>query len=504
MGNKGYEKGKHFQARCIEHATKGVQMTTMLLACATIYRKFAAIPLVFLGIGIQRAWASLLFDSSIFPLMDAPIYAAGVACTALVNFVVAFFATRITPLFKHVTFIACAVLGAAVGSLCIVADTYVFHSIILSYLGSILSLSATGITMLLWCEFFSSLNPTRVALIYSLAISFGAVISYFMSDMSTDVLWPLVIIMPLFNAVWAVDSIHRVNETPKTSEAPSKPVVSYPVKPVVLMATVSFASGFIGIVNKGGNLESLIGTCAIPLIIIAVIFSGSSKVQLNTIYRLAMPAITIAMIALLPTHELTNIVAVILFDGGDTALAIMTMIIFSNISYRYGMNVLRLNGIERGVRYTAFTCGWLLQSLFALTLESSFFSNAKIIVAAGTILVFSIMFLSNHDLFSSWGIRLIDDSNTTSEPENSALRVIVCENLSKSHQLTAREQEVLLLLAQKKTPFEIEKSLVIAQGTLKAHINHIYSKLEIHSRNELYSLLQCEEIRYINSLSRLK
>lgn len=168
------------------------------------------------------------------------------------------------------------------------------------------------------------------------------------------------------------------------------------------------------------------------------------------------------------------------------------------------MNVLRLNGIERGVRYTAFTCGWLLQSLFALTLESSFFSNAKIIVAAGTILVFSIMFLSNHDLFSSWGIRLIDDSNTTSEPENSALRAIVCENLSKSHQLTAREQEVLLLLAQKKTPFEIEKSLVIAQGTLKAHINHIYSKLEIHSRNELYSLLQCEEIRYINSLSRLK
>lgn len=477
-------------------------MNTVLSTCVNIYRKFAAIPLVFLGIGVQRAWASLLFDSSIFPLMDPSIYAAGVACTAIVNFAVAFFAARITPLCKQVPLIACATAGAVAGSLCIVADAYVFQSTVLSYIGSMLALSATGITMLLWCEFFSSLNPTRVALVYSVAILFGAVISYFMSGMSLDVLWPLVIIMPLVNAVWAVDSIHRVNKSPTTPETSSKPLVSYPVKPVVLMATVSFASGFIGIANNGSNVGSLIGTCTIPLVIIAVIFSGSSKVQLNSIYRLAMPAITIAMIALLPAHELTNLAAVILFDGGDTALAIMTMIIFSNISYRYGTNVLRLNGIERGVRYTAFTFGWLLQSMFAFALDSTFFGSAKIIVAAGTVVVFSIMFLSNHDLFSRWGIRLIDDGETTGERENSALRAIVCENLSKSHQLTAREQEVLLLLSQKMTPLEIEKSLVIAQGTLKAHIGHIYSKLGIHARSELYSLLKNEEVCYLNSLSK--
>ncbi|WP_442904896.1 response regulator transcription factor [Gordonibacter sp.] len=52
-----------------------------------------------------------------------------------------------------------------------------------------------------------------------------------------------------------------------------------------------------------------------------------------------------------------------------------------------------------------------------------------------------------------------------------------------------RESEVLLLLAQRKSISVIEKELFIANGTAKAHVRHIYQKLEVHSREELFDLV---------------
>ena len=64
-----------------------------------------------------------------------------------------------------------------------------------------------------------------------------------------------------------------------------------------------------------------------------------------------------------------------------------------------------------------------------------------------------------------------------------------CQELARSYGLSPREEEVLLLLAQRKTVGSIERELFIANGTAKTHIRHIYRKLDIHSRDELSDLL---------------
>lgn len=48
--------------------------------------------------------------------------------------------------------------------------------------------------------------------------------------------------------------------------------------------------------------------------------------------------------------------------------------------------------------------------------------------------------------------------------------------------LTAREQEVLVLLAEGACQADIAKELVISPKTVAAHIDHILHKLEVHSR----------------------
>lgn len=56
--------------------------------------------------------------------------------------------------------------------------------------------------------------------------------------------------------------------------------------------------------------------------------------------------------------------------------------------------------------------------------------------------------------------------------------------------LGAREQEALSLLLAGKTASEVADEMFIAHGTAKAHIRHIYQKLDVHDRVELFDLMR--------------
>lgn len=63
-----------------------------------------------------------------------------------------------------------------------------------------------------------------------------------------------------------------------------------------------------------------------------------------------------------------------------------------------------------------------------------------------------------------------------------------CARLSDEFGLTAREREVFVLLAHGRNGRYIMDHLVISRNTAKSHIKHIYSKLGIHSHQELIDL----------------
>ncbi len=54
----------------------------------------------------------------------------------------------------------------------------------------------------------------------------------------------------------------------------------------------------------------------------------------------------------------------------------------------------------------------------------------------------------------------------------------------KDYQLTDREMEVLILLAEGLTNQQTAQKLSISQSTLKFHMNNIYEKLGVHTRSE--------------------
>ena len=70
-----------------------------------------------------------------------------------------------------------------------------------------------------------------------------------------------------------------------------------------------------------------------------------------------------------------------------------------------------------------------------------------------------------------------------------------CARLSDEFGLTAREREVFGLLAHGRNGRYIMDHLVISRNTAKSHIKHIYSKLGVHSHQELIDLATSGESR---------
>ena len=105
------------------------------------------------------------------------------------------------------------------------------------------------------------------------------------------------------------------------------------------------------------------------------------------------------------------------------------------------------------------------------------------------VIMATVLLLSQKNVDGQWGLSFLNGSGKSRADKHAQQVDNRCVALATEYHLTARELEILMLLARHKTVGMIERDLVIANGTAKAHVRHIYQKLNIHSREELFNLL---------------
>ncbi|HIW75537.1 MULTISPECIES: helix-turn-helix transcriptional regulator [Gordonibacter] len=130
----------------------------------------------------------------------------------------------------------------------------------------------------------------------------------------------------------------------------------------------------------------------------------------------------------------------------------------------------RVVGLAAGL-YDAISIIWVV-FFFSLGVVN----NAVIIVVAFVIVMLVVWLTDRND----------QESSEVVPPD---LMVDRRAEIAKAHGLSPRETEVFMMLAQGRSRTYISDELVVSEGTVKTHISHIYTKLGVHGRQEMFDLL---------------
>ncbi len=177
-----------------------------------------------------------------------------------------------------------------------------------------------------------------------------------------------------------------------------------------------------------------------------------------------------------------------LISMGMTLMSLLISLLFYDLSKRMGIAIVALTGIMRvNTLFTLWGAG-CTDLLGRTGLDEG---TQSILVSAAVVMLVlasTLMLLSEKDLASRWGIKLLETENLAADSLRAEAIAKRCDAVSASCHLSPREDEICRLIASGKTNQQIERELFIASGTLKAHIQHIYVKCDVHSRKELIAL----------------
>ena len=456
-------------------------------------------PFCFMGLGLLRVWTGILYvDGPIaFPMQAHSAYFVFDMITAAVLLVLAVLSRRIAPLYRHHAIMPATALLLAV---CALLN---FGSLLYPWCSSFmvawiaLGCGATGVALFLmvWSEFFGCLDPVRVALYYSASVALSVLVLWVLKTTSPLCLATCMTLLPviLMLCLW------RAYATLSAEDLPRTPVgsFSFPWKPVAVVTLYTFAKGMqISLGTGAAGVSSNVGMLAGGLIVYVGIARMGNSFDFSLLWKIAMPLMLISFLpldAVIPFGaDLSSTFSLTAY----TLILILMMAILSNLSFRYGICALWLFAIERAVRLVSNQLGYIVGEGFrAITPVNPMAAS----IGAATlffalILGVTLVFLSEKNIQSSWGVMLktplSKDLSLALEKTRLGVRT---HELALTYNLTGREEEVLLLLLQRKKLADIANALCIEKNTAKTHIRHVYQKLDVHSRSELWALLGLED-----------
>lgn len=456
-----------------------------------VLARVTAVPLVFFGVGLYRAWLATFFRYDAFPTVSVFDYFLFEGAIGTVSLVLAFSARRVAPLWKNRAAVIATGAAMTVGSALIVIACFFVPIAALKVAGLVLAGGGLGSLILMWAEFYGSLNPLRVALYHAMAIFVGEALKWLFMGMSVPYLAFFSVTLPLACLASVRSSMRHLPERDLPHAVREGDLKTIPWKPIFLMAVCTFAAAFGALPVQPLVPGNVAGAMFVTALVFFGVLSASRWFNFNTVYQLAFPLFIVGFLLVIPTFRGDAQIMALCYDAGYTMLSMYIMIVMSNITYRFGVNAVWINGIERGIRYLVELVGWLAFAGASTSLGAEATNVVYDVIAAAVVLAFLVIFFTERGLSAKWGVVLSDDQLESGSAEGRlATRV---SDLSRVHNLSPREEEVLQLLAQRTPVAEIEEALYVSQGTVKAHISHIYRKLGIHSKAELYEALNGPE-----------
>ena len=189
---------------------------------------------------------------------------------------------------------------------------------------------------------------------------------------------------------------------------------------------------------------------------------------------------------------------------GKEALWLVFSCFMAYLAFRYDLSPIRVFGIGQGVYFLASTAGWAVGAVVA-----PYYGEAVVRMGVGVALAFLVVLVlvyvfPENDLkrIMAWsvdgdraehvaaqGAAASADSAAAATSAGATPAVGIGRATDARYGLSARELEILDLFAQGRSANWIADNLTISKNTVRSHLRAIYTKLDVHTRQELLDFL---------------
>ena len=440
--------------------------------------------------GCARAWATLTFTGPWrFPAPGFDPHVTFDVSYIAVSLIVALLFRRLIPLNEQ-RWLRRLVLGCMVGASvgCIAVALAPGAAAPLAAAASLIAGLGYGLFLLLAAEVLCSFSLLRIFLFMTGAMLLGVGLAFLCQGMAGPQLSVALVALPLL----AMAYLRRAYEDIPLVERPRRtvPRFSYPWKLFALYALYAFAYGLrANLLVEGAGTHSSISTALVTGVLFLSAYYFAGRFNIGALYRSPV-LLMVCGFLLIPMEGLFGAAASsYLIAVSYSLMGLLVTFLLYDISKRMGVAIVAFMACKNAEQFFVQAGSAATDALGMSGLPADTQSLVVAILVCVLILGATLVLFSERELSSKWGVDILATGGLVERSEEEERREERCRELVETYHLSPREEEVLLLLAEGKTGRVIQQELFIAEGTFKAHTRHIYEKMSINTRKELFDLL---------------
>ena len=440
--------------------------------------------------GCARAWATLTFTGPWrFPAPGFDPHVTFDVSYIAVSLIVAVLFRRLIPLNEQ-RWLRRLVLGCMVGASvgCIAVALAPGAAAPLAAAASLIAGLGYGLFLLLAAEVLCSFSLLRIFLFMTGAMLLGVGLAFLCQGMAGPQLSVALVALPLL----AMAYLRRAYEDIPLVERPRRtvPRFSYPWKLFALYALYAFAYGLrANLLVEGAGTHSSISTALVTGVLFLSAYYFAGRFNIGALYRSPV-LLMVCGFLLIPMEGLFGAAASsYLIAVSYSLMGLLVTFLLYDISKRMGVAIVAFMACKNAEQFFVQAGSAATDALGMSGLPADTQSLVVAILVCVLILGATLVLFSERELSSKWGVDILATGGLVERSEEEERREERCRELVETYRLSPREEEVLLLLAEGKTGRVIQQELFIAEGTFKAHTRHIYEKMSINTRKELFDLL---------------
>ena len=458
------------------------------------------VPLRFLGMGLFIAWLCCTHIVAVFPGSGYEMAPRNAYDTAMRVFDIASFlvlalvAMGLGSIGRHAVLCVASVVLSAAGTL-VVGWVLLPLAVAPAWLWAVSVLAAPGGAVLfcLWAEVYAQLGPTRTMVYGACSCIVAAVLAFLVCTMRPPYAVAATSLLPLLSLGCALASAQLVPREPQRASGTRYPV---PGKLILIMAIAGFLSGVSALAMENvegvGAMFRVLATALAGVVILAMAIVRRDRMDVRFLARVSLPLAILALL-LIPLGGVgLGYVAAFLLKLAYVWFTFFVLILLASICYRFEVPTLRIFALARAASEFGILAGVALRRFLHLgdyLANPAFpmvFSLAGIVIVLCCVLVWKSEKSVNGD-WGAAGVAVETNQQVVSSRERFMAR---CERMAAERNLTAREAEVMALIAQGKTRREIEQELFLSENTVKTHARHLYAKLGVATKADVIALFR--------------